>query len=164
MILRKACINEVDICYQCMEDAKAYQRSLGFAQWHENYPTIPIIEEDIRTGIAYTFVEDGKIVGYCCIIIGDEPAYHDIEGSWKTERPYGVVHRMAFSKGYAGTGLSKKAFALIKEHCLAHGAEAIRIDTHEDNKVMQHILAREGFAPCGVIYYDGPKLAFEWDA
>ena len=29
---------------------------------------------------------------------------------------------------------------------------------------MQHILAREGFAYCGLIQFDGgPKLAYEWN-
>ena len=70
---------------------------------------------------------------------------------------------MAFNKDSAGTGLSKEAFSLIKDFCVEKGIYAIRIDTHEDNKVMRHILAREGFEPCGIINYDGPKLAFEWD-
>ena len=41
---------------------------------------------------------------------------------------------------------------------------AIRVDTQDENKAMQHILAREGFSYCGLIHFDGgPKLAFEWD-
>ena len=28
----------------------------------------------------------------------------------------------------------------------------IRVDTHRDNKVMQHILTKQGFQRCGIIY------------
>ena len=53
---------------------------------------------------------------------------------------------------------------MIKEYCLSNGINAIRVDTLEENKVMQHILAREGFVYCGVIQFGGgPKLAYEWD-
>lgn len=56
------------------------------------------------------------------------------------------------------------AFSLIKEHCAESGIDAIRVDTQYENKVMQHILTREGFEYCGLITFDGgPKLAYEWD-
>ena len=42
--------------------------------------------------------------------------------------------------------------------------EAIRVDTQDENKVMQHILEREDFEYCGLITFDGgQKLAWEWD-
>ena len=105
-----------------------------------------------------------EIIGYCCIIIGDEPAYHQIEGAWKTDNPYAVVHRMAFNKKARGGGLSKEAFHLLKKYCISCGIGAIRVDTQKENKVMQHILIREGFRYCGLIQFDGgPKLAYEWD-
>lgn len=101
---------------------------------------------------------------YCCIIIGDEPAYAKIDGAWKSEKPYAVVHRMAFSSRARGGGLSRNAFQLVKDFCRLNCIDAIRLDTQEENKVMQHILSREGFEYCGLIQFDGgPKLAYEWD-
>ena len=150
--------------YQCIEDARAYHKSLGFEQWHPDYPTQQTILDDISNGTGYAFIEGGKIIGYCCILIGDEPAYHEIEGNWKTDRPYAVVHRMAFRATARGGGLSKTAIQLIKNYCLQNAVTAIHADTQDENKVMQHILAREGFAYCGRIHFGGgPKLAYEWD-
>ena len=165
MILRKASECESSISYQCIEDARAYHSSLGFVQWHPGYPTFKTIEEDIKNGVGFVFVEGDEVLGYCCIIIGDEPAYHIIDGAWKTERSYAVVHRMAFRKECRGKALSGQAISLIKEYCLANGINAIRVDTQDENKVMQHILHREGFEYCGLVTFDGgPKLAYEWDA
>jgi RimJ/RimL family protein N-acetyltransferase len=164
MELRKAEENEAEICYQCIEDARAYHKSLGFEQWHPDYPTLQTIRDDIADGTGYVFVDAKKIIGYCCIIIGSEAAYQVIDGAWKTERPYAVVHRMAFSKDARGKGLSKEAVRLIKEQVQREQVDAIRVDTQEENKVMQHILEREGFSYCGLIQFDGgPKLAYDWD-
>ena len=164
MELRKAAQNEAEICYQCIEDARAYHKSLGFEQWHPDYPTLQTILDDISDGTGYVFVSDAGVIGCACIIIGDEPAYHVIDGAWKTDRPYAVVHRMAFSKSARGGGLSKEAFHLIKDLCAREQIDAIRVDTQAENAVMQHILAREGFQYCGLIQFDGgPKLAYEWD-
>ena len=39
----------------------------------------------------------------------------------------------------------------------------IRIDTHQDNKVMQHVVEKHGFRRRGIIYIaDGsPRIAYE---
>lgn len=164
MKLREAKIGEAEACYRCIEDARAYHKSMGFEQWHADYPTLQTVLDDIARHIGYVFKVDGEIVGYCCIIIGDEQAYRQIDGAWKTNRPYAVVHRMAFNQNARGRGLSKSAVDLIKSYCLSNGIDAIRVDTQGENKVMQHILAREGFEFCGIIQFDGgPKLAYEWD-
>ena len=165
MLLRFALMDEAEQCYQCIEDARAYHKSLGFEQWHPDYPTLDTIKNDIRNGIGFVFSEDDNhIIGYTCIIIGDEPAYHVIEGAWKTDLPYAVVHRMAFSEGCRGKGLSKEAFSLIKNYCNQNRTFAIRVDTQEENKPMQRVLTREGFEYCGSITFDGgPKLAYELD-
>ena len=164
MKLRKAQHNEAEICYQCIEDGRTYHKSLGFEQWHPDYPTQQTILDDIAQNTGYAFVNENGVIGYCCIVIGDEPAYHEINGAWKTDRPYAVVHRMSFSSNARGGGLSREAINLLKEFCLSNYIDAIRVDTQNENKVMQHILAREGFEYCGLIQFDGgPKLAYEWD-
>jgi GNAT superfamily N-acetyltransferase len=164
MELRPAQQHEAGMCYQCIEDARAYHKSLGFEQWHPDYPTRQTILDDIAQGIGYAFTDDTGVIGYCCIVIGDEPAYHEIDGAWKTDRPYAVVHRMAFNRRARGSGLSHEAFQHIEDYCLMHRIDAIRLDTQEENKVMQHILGREGFEYCGMVQFDGgPKLAYEWD-
>ena len=164
MLLRKAKKDEVNSSYQCIEDARAYHNSMGFVQWHSVYPTLYTIEDYIEAGNGYVFAKGDEIYGYCCIIIGDEPAYRMIDGEWKSNRPYAVVHRMAFSQNARGKGLSGNAITLIKNFCIENGIEAIRADTQHENKVMQHILVREGFEYCGLITFDGgPKLAYEWD-
>ena len=164
MVLRAAQKHEAGICYQCIEDARAFHKAMGFEQWHPDYPTRQTILDDIEQNIGYAFADENGVIGYCCLIFGEEPAYREIDGAWKTDRPYAVVHRMSFSGRARGGGRSGEAIRLIKELCLAKQIDAIRVDTQEENKVMQHILAREGFAYCGLIRFDGgPKLAYEWD-
>ena len=71
---------------------------------------------------------------------------------------------MAFSEQYRGKGLAGQAFMLIKVFCSENDIDAIRVDTQNENKVMQHILEREEFQYCGLVTFDGgPKLAYEWN-
>ena len=171
MILRKALQEEAAICYSFIEDGRAYHKSLGFEQWRPEYPTVKTIEEDISSGIGYVFAMEqgerdhiGSPIGYCNIILQDDPSFAAIDGAWKTERPYASVHRMAFSAESRGKGLAHDAFELIKAYCKEQGIDAIRVSTQEENKPMQRVFAREGFLYCGLIFFNGgPKLAYEWD-
>ena len=40
----------------------------------------------------------------------------------------------------------------------------MRIDTHEDNKIMQHLIEKNGFSKRGIIFKDdgSPRVAFEY--
>ena len=41
--------------------------------------------------------------------------------------------------------------AKIMNFCFSHDAN-IRIDTHKDNRIMQHNIEKHGFTYCGIIY------------
>ncbi len=163
MILRLAHKEEAEICYQFIQDARSYHKSLGFEQWHPEYPSLQTIINDIDHGIGFVLADDSDCpLGYCAIVMGQEPAYRVIDGAWKTNRPYAVVHRMAFGSNARGKGLSHTAIELIKSFCDQNQITAIRVDTQEENMPMRHILQREGFVYCGLVTFDGgPKLAYE---
>lgn len=56
MELRLANLQEARICYQCIEDARACHKSLGFEQWHPDYPTEQTILDDIAQNIGWRIV------------------------------------------------------------------------------------------------------------
>ena len=103
-------------------------------------------------------VENDKVVATFTLIIGDEPNYQLIEnGSWRSETPYGTVHRLA-SDGTT-KGIARACFDFCKTQ-ISH----LRVDTHKDNKPMQACFKQNGFEECGIIYVsDGtPRLAYEF--
>ena len=90
-------------------------------------------------------------------IIGEEPTYLEIEeGNWKSEEPYAAVHRVA------SDGTVQGVLGHVMDYCSAQ-VPHIRIDTHTDNKVMQHVLEKYGFVSCGIVHVpDGsPRIAYE---
>ena len=68
------------------------------------------------------------------------------EGKWIDDtQPYHVIHRIASYPDAHGI------FCSIMEFCFSND-ENIRIDTHRDNKIMQHNILKHGFTYCGIIY------------
>ena len=69
---------------------------------------------------------------------------------------YGTIHRIA-GDGQVH-GLLRRAVDFGWER-IPH----LRIDTHENNRVMQYLIEKCGFSYCGVIHVDdgSPRLAYE---
>ena len=106
----------------------------------------------------YICERDGKVCGVFAFPIGEDPTYEKMEGGgWLSDAPYGTIHRMAGKETERG----------IFEECLSWCREQIghiRIDTHEDNRIMRHLIEKNGFVRCGIIHVaDGsPRIAYEW--
>lgn len=124
-------------------------------QWADGYPRHELLEADIRKGNLFV-ADDGKgIYGVFLFVIGEDPTYGYMEGgSWISDLPYGTIHRIA-SRSH---GLFAEALAFCRGKC-SH----IRVDTHADNKPMQHLAEKHGFSRRGIIYVeDGtPRIAYE---
>lgn len=129
-------------------------------QWGSFHPTLAMLEEDVELGRLFAVDRDGVLSGVFMFEIGEDPSYLIIEeGSWMEDSPYGVIHRIAAKIGAKGVVREAMDFALTK---IGH----LRIDTHENNKIMQHVLKKNGFEYRGIIYvYDGTSRdAYEYIA
>lgn len=125
-------------------------------QWGEFRPSENTIIDDIKNGNSYVIEEDGIIYGVFAFIIGPDPTYQVIDGAWKNDEEYGTIHRIASS------GVSKGVLKMSLDYCEKQISN-IRVDTHEDNKIMQHLLEKNGFQRCGIIHIaDGsPRIAYQ---
>lgn len=124
-------------------------------QWGTNYPPVEMLQEDIRVGNLFVVEREG-LHGVFAYFTEPDPTYSYIEdGAWLNESPYGTIHRVAGD----GSGGVFSAVLKFAEDCNRH----VRIDTHHDNVVMQHVLEKHGFQRCGIIYLeDGdPRIAYE---
>lgn len=137
--------------------ARKFMESTGNPnQWGTNHPPVSQLEEDIRVGNLYVAENDSGIHGVFAFILGEDPTYGYIEdGRWNSDQPYGTIHRVA-SDGSGGVLTEALQYCRVI-------IPYIRIDTHHDNKVMQHVIEKNGFQRCGIIYIkDGsPRIAYD---
>lgn len=122
------------------------------SQWGNSNPSPETVRKDIRQKQAYVIIHQNTICGVFVFIIGPDPTYRLIEnGAWPNDEPYGTIHRIA------GNGQAKGILCTALSFCEKR-IENIRIDTHADNRIMQHLLEKYGFKRCGYIYVeDGTK-------
>lgn len=127
-------------------------------QWPEDYPSATSVREDIARDGAFVLEEEGRIVAYFAFLPSPEPTYRQIfGGAWLDDAlPYHVIHRIASYPDVHGVFASIIGWARERENNL-------RIDTHRDNRIMQHNILKHGFRYCGIILLESgdERLAFQ---
>lgn len=157
MTIRNALQKDFDDILRIYARAREYMKHSGNpTQWRENFPPETLINDDIREKRNYVVEADGGIHGVFAFILGDDPTYARIEGAWKSDVPYGTIHRIA------SDGEVKGVFAAAIAFCKTRNSH-LRIDTHADNKTMRYAIEKAGFKKCGIIRVaDGtPRIAYE---
>lgn len=157
MNIRKAIAAELERICDIYDIAREFMRATGNpTQWSDGYPERELLAEDIKNGNLFVMEKDGLPIGVFALFTGEDPTYQYIEGQWCNDAPYATIHRIA-SDGSAKGVLPAAVDYAYSLH------QNVRIDTHHDNKVMQHLLAKLGFARCGIIYLENgdPRIAYQ---
>lgn len=159
MTIRLSRPQDLDILMDIFDHARHFMQTHGNPhQWIDGYPAAELILRDIHEGHSYVCENDQQeIIGTFCFIPGEDPTYARIDnGQWLNNDPYCVIHRMATN------GKEKGVADACLKWCFEQCAN-IRVDTHQDNTVMQTILQKHGFTPCGIIYtHNGtPRIAYQ---
>ncbi len=159
---RKALHSEIPQIWDILQQAIQRRKNDGSNQWQNGYPNPETIGNDIANDAGYVLIGGETIVGYCAVIINDEPAYLAIKGQWLTAGDFVVVHRVAISEGHLGHGLAQKIFGCIEDFALANTIYSIKVDTNFDNPAMLKIMDNLDYVYCGEVYFNGsPRKAFE---
>ena len=165
MIIRPANASDLPALRPVFEAAKAIMRADGNPdQWSApGFPPDSLLLRDIARGGGYVIDSvmpglTGRLLprAYFALLPSPEPTYDRIDGAWLTDESYGVIHRIASYPEDHGI------FAAIIDFAAARYAH-LRIDTHRDNRIMQHLIEKHGFTYCGIIWLsDGTeRLAYE---
>lgn len=159
-MIRRATYDDVPVLMDVFRKARGIMRSSGnMNQWNDGYPSEEVVRKDIDNGHCVVLCEDGKVVATMAFIPGPDPTYAEIyDGGWLSDAPYHVIHRIAVAEpGHnAAKALLDWGFGQ---------AGSIRIDTHKDNVIMQHVLSKYGFTHCGMILLANgdPREAYQKD-
>ena len=157
-MVRLAEYHDMDTILWLFSEAREIMRADGNTeQWKGPYPGEEQVRTDIEKGVGRVVLHGDDIVAYFALVPSPEPTYSWIDGEWLDNGlPYYVIHRIASSRA------SKGVFREIIEYAFSQCSN-IRIDTHRDNRIMQHVITKAGFKYCGIIYLaDGTeRLAYQ---
>ncbi len=154
--IRNAALKDLPRIQEIYDCARSFMRSHGNPnQWANNHPPASQLEADIGNQRLFVITNGNMIHGVFYFYIGADPTYAKIHGAWRSDTAYGTIHRIAGD----GSGGILKAAVAFGGNQIPH----LRIDTHEDNYVMQNAVARIGFQRAGIIHLEdgAPRIAYD---
>lgn len=161
--IRKSTTADIDSIMLLAKAARQIMKDNGNpTQWTDNHPSRETIEDDVQHADSYVICKmEGEIVGTFVFKQGPDPSYAKIyNGEWiDNTRTYHVIHRIMSTPDAHGI------FAAIMDYCNKH-ADNLRIDTHRNNSIMQHLIKKYGFHYCGIVHIidldtDFERLAYQ---
>lgn len=159
---RKAKPADSATIWTILQHAIRRRKEDGSNQWQDGYPNLAVVQNDIEKEQGFVLVNGEIIMGYCAILINDEPAYETIEGNWLTTADFVIVHRVAIATDYLGKKLSKVIMNQVENYARHHKIFSIKADTNFDNIAMMKIFDSLGYTYCGEVYFRGsPRKAYE---
>lgn len=159
---RIANAHDFNSIWEIIEQAIARRKADGSSQWQDGYPNRDTIKIDIQQSSGFVITNGIEIIAYAAVILNDEPAYEDINGTWLSESDFYVVHRVAVAENYLGKGYVQELFKYIENYAWQHHVYSIKVDTNFDNPAMIKVFEKLGYQYCGEVKIRGnARKAFE---
>lgn len=156
MQIRKAEMADFDQVMAILKDGRNQLAERGIDQWQGDYPNPDHVKEDIEHGYAYLAKsEDGETVGTLSIVPAPDTTYDQLDGAWQVEtNDYVTIHRVAIHSDHIGHGYASKLYQAVISYFTSgfNDVKSIRVDTHEDNLPMQHLIKKSGFKRVGTLH------------
>ena len=159
---RLAKSTDISQIWDLLQMAILRRKQDGSNQWQDGYPNVEVIKNDIQKKYGYVLTSNDEIVGYCALLINNEPDYLNIEGQWLTSNDFVVFHRLAISEKFLGKGLAKKMVSFIEQFAISKNIISVKADTNHDNTPMLKLFKSLNYSLCGTVYIrKSPRKAFE---
>jgi RimJ/RimL family protein N-acetyltransferase len=156
MHIEKAQLKDYERIVEILKDGRNQLAEKGIDQWQGDYPNPQHVKEDVENGFAYlVHSDDDETVGTFTILPSPDHAYDNLDGEWLMEtEDYLTIHRVAIHSDHAGQGYASKLFQEVINYINNNRTDikSIRIDTHEDNKAMQHLITKSDFTRVGTLH------------
>ncbi|MDY5629029.1 GNAT family N-acetyltransferase [Limosilactobacillus coleohominis] len=156
MHIEKAQLKDYERIVEILKDGRNQLAERGIDQWQGDYPNPQHVKEDVENGFAYlVHSDDDETVGTFTILPSPDHAYDNLDGEWLMEtEDYLTIHRVAIHSDHAGQGYASKLFQEVISYINNNRTDikSIRIDTHEDNKAMQHLITKSSFTRVGTLH------------
>lgn len=157
--IEKGNLLNIDEIFQLYQNAKEELDKNGIFQWTDNYPTLTIIENDLKKDCLFVLKNNEKIIGAICINEEQEPEYKKI--NWKfNQTKILVIHRLVIAPQYQSNGFAKKLMDFAENHAKENYYTSIKLDVYSKNESAVRFYEKRKYCICGEIYFPERTSSF----
>lgn len=141
----KGQLSDLEKLFQIYLRGKQNLEQSGIYQWTDNYPTISLIESDLRKGVLYSLKNNDEIVGAINISEEQEAEYDSVNWKFDNSKVL-VIHRLVIDPKHQGKGYAQKLMDFAENFAKENNYSSIRLDAYSKNeRVIEFYKKREYF-------------------
>lgn len=133
LTIEKGQLSEINQLFQIYLNAKNDLEKNGIYQWTNNYPTLSIIESDLKKGVLFVLRNGKEIIGAINISEEQEYEYETINWEFDNSKVL-VIHRLVIDPKYQGKGYARKLMDFAEQFANENNYSSIRLDAYSQNK------------------------------
>ncbi|EDP70557.1 carbon-nitrogen hydrolase family protein [Flavobacteriales bacterium ALC-1] len=148
----KGQLSDLETLFQIYINGKTELERKGICQWTDNYPTISLIENDLKKGILYVLKNDNEIIGAINISEEQEKEYQSI--NWKfNESKILVIHRLVVDPKYQKQGYARQLMDFAENFASDNNYTSIRLDAYTQNTRVVQFYKKRGYLISGNVIF-----------
>src|SRR5690606_30158869 len=133
LTIEKGQLSEINQLFQIYLNGKNDLEKNGIYQWTNNYPTLSIIESDLKKGVLFVLRNGKEIIGAINISEEQEYEYETINWEFDNSKVL-VIHRLVIDPKYQGKGYARKLMDFAEQFANENNYSSIRLDAYSQNK------------------------------
>jgi ribosomal protein S18 acetylase RimI-like enzyme len=138
----------------------AQMRAEGIEQWDEIYPSVEVVEDDVRAKCLFVIQEQGRCVAAICLNEVQPDEYRSVSWRCSAGRVL-VIHRLCVHPDWQTHGLARELMDFSEDHARAHGYASIRLDAYTGNSRAIALYEKRGYARVGQARFPRRPLPFD---
>lgn len=128
-------------------------------QWTNNYPTISIIENDLRKGVLYTLKNDNEIIGAINISEEQEIEYQSVNWEFDNSKVL-VIHRLVINPKHQRKGYAQRLMDFAESFARKHDYSSIRLDAYSQNNRVLEFYKKRNYCISGKVNFPEREQPF----
>lgn len=152
----KATPNDIEEICNIVHNAIEVMEQHNIFQWDDLYPAKEDFKEDVDKGQLYIGLMNGQIAVVYALNQEYEKEY--VNGKWKYNEPFYIVHRLCVNPIFQNKGIAKAALLHIEKQLEEKGIHVIRLDVFSNNPFALKLYHSLGYSEVG--YADWRKGRF----
>jgi len=157
--IEKGPLNDLKELFQIYKNAKDVLEQSGIYQWTNNYPTISLIENDLRKGVLYILKNKNEIIGAINISEEQEAEYDKIKWEFKDTKVL-VIHRLVIEPKSQRMGYAQLLMDYAENFAKEKNYTSIRLDAYSENEQIIEFYKWRNYLIRGTVHFPERKKPF----
>lgn len=159
MIIEKGQVKGLKDIFQLFQNGKMELERKGIFQWTDNYPTVSIIEEDLKNGHLYILKNTKEIIGAISLNEVQDEEYQTIDWGFNGAKIL-VIHRLVIHPSYQRQGHAKQLMDYAEDFASANNYSSIRLDAYSQNKRALEFYRKRDYLIRGNVHFSEREHEF----